>query len=147
MLKGRSLKSCAALVVFCCSLLLACISPAYATIVGNPVSDTSHPITIYASYSLSDPLTTGHSFSLPIFDAQPIKAIEPCSLSSMSFAFQSLQFQPYDYDVSLVTGFTLQGQAGSVLNSNVSRSAYNGLCITTSVIISAGYIFLVSPST
>ena len=131
MLKGRSLKSCAALVVFCFSLLLACISPAWATTQGQPVSDVSHPITIYAAPQLSDPITTGQSFSLPIFDAQPIKAVKPGDYSSLSLAFQSLQFQPFGYDVSLVIGFTVQGQAGSVLNSNVSISSYNGLCITS----------------
>lgn len=127
MLKGRWLKSCAALVVFCCSLLLACISPAWATIVGNPVSDSSHPITIYAGRPAYDVLSTGKSFSLPVFDTQPISVYKPNSYSSIGFGFQSLQFEPYSYDVSLVLGFTVLGQAGSELNSNVSTSAYNGL--------------------
>ena len=47
MSKGRSLKSCVALVVFCCSLLLVCISPAWAdTTSGDPNS-----FAIYSSFS------------------------------------------------------------------------------------------------
>lgn len=131
MLKSRLLKSCAALVVFCSSLVVACISPVYATTQGLPVSDVSHPITMYAAYSLSYPISTGQSFSLPIFDAQPIKVLTPGNYPGIAIGFMSLQFQPFDHDVSLVTGFTVQGSAGAILNSDVSRSAYNDLCITS----------------
>lgn len=47
MLKGRSLKSCVVLVVFCCSLVVACISPAFAaTTSGSPDS-----FGVYSSFS------------------------------------------------------------------------------------------------
>lgn len=131
MLKGRSLKSCAALVVFCFSLVVACISPVCAMTQGFPVSDVSHPITIYVTRSARDPINTGKSFSLPIFDMQGFDALSAGSYSSLGYTFKSLQFQPYSYDVSLVLGFTLVGSAGSKLNSNVNSSAYNGLCVTS----------------
>lgn len=55
MLKGRSLKSCVALVVFCCSLLLSCISPAWAdTTSGDPNS-----FAFYASFSGGPVATSG----------------------------------------------------------------------------------------
>lgn len=132
MLKGRSLKSCVALVVFFCSLLLACISPAWANIVGNPVSDSSHPITIYASWK-GDPINTGQSFSLPIFDHQGFGAFSSSNsqINGARAFYKSLQFQPYSYDVSLVLGFTVIGSSGTLLNADVSRAAYNGLRVTS----------------
>lgn len=55
MLKGRSLKSCVALVVFCCSLLLSCISPAWAvTTSGDPNS-----FAFYASFNGGPVATSG----------------------------------------------------------------------------------------
>ena len=132
MLKGRSLKSCAALVVFCFSLVVACISSAWANTVGNPVSDSSHPITIYASWK-GEPISTGQSFSLPIFDHQGFGAFSSSNtqINSARAIYQSLQFEPYSYDVSLVLGFTVIGSAGTLLNSDVSRAAYDGLRVTS----------------
>ena len=127
-LKGRSLKSCVALVVFCFSLVVCCISPAWANTVGVPSFDDAHGITIYAAIPTFDPIRQGQSFSLPVFDRQSIGVL-PAGFSggSYGFSFQSLQFQPFDYDVSLVLGFTVIGGSGVTANSNINPSAYNGL--------------------
>lgn len=127
MLKSRWLKSCVALVVFCFSLVVCCISPAWANVVGTPTFDDAHGITIYAGVPTSDPLYQGQSFSLPVFDRQGIAVLPNGFSGSYGFNFQSLQFQPFDYDVSLVIGFTVIVEAGGDANSNVSPSAYNGL--------------------
>lgn len=127
MLKSRCLKSCVALVVFCFSLVVCCISPAWANVVGSPTYDDAHGITIYACQPTLDPLRQGQSFSLPVFDRQGVAVLNNGFTGSYGFSFQSLQFQPFDYDVSLVIGFTVIGEAGVNANSNVLSSAYNGL--------------------
>lgn len=129
MLKGRSLKSCAALVVFCFSLVVACISPAWANTIGTPSYDDAHGITIYAAIPTQDPIRQGKSFSLPVFDLQGIGILpDGFSGSNYGFGFQSLQFQPFDFDVSLVIGFTVLGGSGiTAANSNLTLSEYNGL--------------------
>ena len=129
-LKSRSLKSCVALVVFCFSLVVCCISPAWANVVGSPIYDDAHGITIYASVPTFDPLRQGQSFSLPVFDLQGIAVLNNGFTGTYGFNFQSLQFQPFDYDVSLVIGFTVLGEAGVTANSNLNLSAYNGLLVS-----------------
>ncbi len=131
-LKYHSLKSCVALVVFCFSLVVACISPAWANTFGTPSYDDAHGITIYAS-TKGDPINTGKSFSLPIFDYQGFDALSSSGSYSEGIRvyYQSLQFQPFSHDVSLVLGFTLIGSAGTLLNSNLSSSSYNGLRTTS----------------
>lgn len=127
MLKGRSLKSCAALVVFCFSLVVACISPVWANTIGSPNYDDAHGITIYAGVFTSDPLRQGQSFSLPLFDRQSIAVMNNGFSGTYGFNFMSLEFQPFDFDVSLVLGFTVIGAAGADVNSNLTLANYNGL--------------------
>ena len=127
-LKSRSLKSCVALVGFFFSLVVCCISPAWANVVGTASYDDAHGITLYACPPTLDPLRQGQSFSLPVFDREGIAVLSNgYSGGSYGFNFQSLQFQPFDYDVSLVLGFTVIGGAGVTANSNINASAYNGL--------------------
>lgn len=126
MLKGRSLKSCAALVVFCCSLVVACISPAWANTYGLPAYDDAHGMTIYAcEYGPNEPIIVGKSFSLPIFDMQGFKAVNPRSSGRWGYAFQSLEFQPFEYDVSLVLGFTVIGPAAGSVSGSLDYSQYD----------------------
>lgn len=122
------LKSCVALVVFCFSLVVFCISPVWANTVGVPSYDDAHGITIYGAIPTLDPLRQGQSFSLPVFDRQGIGVL-PAGFSggTYGFSFQSLEFQPFDYDVSLVIAFTVIGGAGVTANSNINTSEYNGL--------------------
>lgn len=133
-LKGRSLKSCVALVVFCCSLLLACISPAWAGthIYGSPDYDDAHGMTLYACvYGPDDPIRMGQSFSLPIFDMQGFAAVSPRSSGAWGYAFQSLEFQPFDYDVSLVLGFTVIPPADGSVEGTLNYSQYDRVIGTT----------------
>lgn len=132
MLKGRWLKSCAALVVFCFSLVVACISPAWANTYGSPVYDDAHGMTLYASvYGPDDPIRTGKSFSLPVFDMQGFAAVNPRSSGSWGYAFQSLEFQPFDYDVSLVLGFTVIPPADGSVEGTLNYSQYDRVIGTT----------------
>lgn len=133
MLKGRSLKSCVALVVFCFSFLLACISPAWANTYGVPEYDDAHGMTLYACvYGPDDPIRVGKSFSLPTFDMQGFAAVNPRASGSWGYAFQSLQFQPFDYDVSLVLGFTVIPPADGSVEGTINYSQYDRV-IGTSV--------------
>ena len=126
MLKGRSLKSCAALVVFCFSLVVACISPAWANTYGLPEYDDAHGMTLYAcEYGPNEPIIVGKSFSLPIFDMQGFKAVNPRSSGRWGYAFQSLEFQPFEYDVSLVLGFTVIGPASGSVSGTLDYSQYD----------------------
>lgn len=126
MSKGRSLKSCAALVVFCCSLLLVCISPVWANTYGFPEYDDAHGMTLYAcEYGPNEPIIVGKSFSLPIFDMQGFKAVNPRSSGRWGYAFQSLEFQPFAYDVSLVLGFTVIGPAAGSVSGTLDYSQYD----------------------
>lgn len=122
MLKGRWLKSCAALVVFCFSLVVACISPAWAdtTIPTNSPSD--HAIVMYFSAPGFDPFLQGKNASLPVAgDFFVFKASDPSGSAHVGIKAISSIFQPYDYDVSLVYSFALvQG-----LNSSVTYSFSN----------------------
>lgn len=131
MLKGRSLKSCVALVVFCCSLLLACISPAWANTTGTPEYDDAHGMTLYAAGPLSDPLRQGQSFSLPIFDRQSVAVVSAGYSNPYGYSLQSLQFQPFAYDVSLVLGFTVIASHGGSVEGSIDYSAYDNMIGTT----------------
>lgn len=125
-LKSRSLKSCAALVVFCFSLLLACISPVWANTTGIPEYDDAHGMTLYACvYGPDDPIRNGKSFSLPLFDMQGFAAVNPRSGGSFGYAFQSLEFQPFEYDVSLVLGFTVIPPADGSVSGSLNYSQYD----------------------
>lgn len=131
MLKGRWLKSSAALVVFCFSLVVSCISPAWANTTGSPDYDDAHGMTIYAGVYTSDPLRQGQSFSLPIFDRQGVAGVPVRSSNPYGYAFQSLEFQPFDYDVSLVLGFTVIPLAGGSVSATLDYSKYNDLIGTS----------------
>lgn len=118
------------LVVFCFSLVVACISPVWANTIGSPDYDDAHGITIYAGPPTSDPLRQGQSFSLPLFDRQSIAVLNNGFSGTYGFNFQSLEFQPFDFDVSLVLGFTVIGEGSADVNSNLTPSLYNGLLAT-----------------
>lgn len=137
-LKRRSLKSCAALVVFFCSLLLACISPVWANTTGIPDYDSAHGMTLYVAGPQSDPLRQGQSFSLPIFDRQGIDTLSSGFSGSYSYAFQSLEFQPFDYDVSVVLAFTVIPLHGGSVDAVLNYSYYDNV-IGTSDYFRAGF--------
>lgn len=119
MLKGRSLKSCAALVVFCCSLVVACISPAWA--------DQSYPdssaigFALYAGRIQEDPVfqtkpcyvpfSGSHTFEIYNPQNPPGSVTTPINISAP-------QIEPVDYDRTLVIniGFAVTGGGDGGIN-------------------------------
>lgn len=137
---GRSLKSCVLLVVFCFSLVAVCISPAWANTVGSPSYDDAHGITIYACAPTLDPLRQGQSFTLPVSDRQGVSVISPDFPSGYGYGYnlQSLQFQPFDFDVSLVLGFTVIAPSAASVTGTLDYTAYDN-CIGTSNYFRKGF--------
>lgn len=125
MLKGRWLKSCVALVVFFFSLVVACISPVWANTYGSPDYDDAHGITLYVWKVNTDPLRLGRAFTLPVFDRQGVDALDAGYSGPFGYSFQSLQFQPFSYDVSLVLGFTVTPANGGTVSANLDYSRYS----------------------
>lgn len=131
MLKGRSLKSCAALVVFCFSLVVACISPAWASTTGTPEYDDAHGMTLYVSPYNTDPLRAGRSFTLPISDQQGLGVLAAGVNDNYGYAFRSLEFQPFDYDVSVVLAFTVIPAYGGTVSGTLDYNLYDNVVGTS----------------
>lgn len=106
-------------------MLLACISPAWANSTGIPDYDDAHGMTIYAGVYTSDPLRQGQSFSIPVFDRQGVAGVPIRSSNPYGYSFQSLEFQPFDYDVSLVLGFTVIPLAGGSVSATLDYDKYS----------------------
>lgn len=107
-------------------MLLACISPVWANTTGIPGYDDAHGMTLYACvYGPDDPIRNGKSFSLPLFDMQGFAAVNPRSGGPFGYAFQSLEFQPFEYDVSLVLGFTVIPPADGSVEGSLNYSQYD----------------------
>lgn len=114
------------MVVFSFSLVVACISPVWATAPGSASYDDAHGMTLYACEPGADPLRQGQSFSLPLFDRHGIAPVDAGFSGSYGFKFQSLEFQPFDFDVTLVLGFTVIAlPGGSVITTSIDSNAYN----------------------
>lgn len=125
MSKGRSLKSCVALAVFCCSLLLACISPACAeTTSGDPNS-----FAIYSSFSGGPVPTSGTS-----------PCIIPASGHHLFYSFKpsngtSISLRPYVHVPEIVP---VSYNRTFVLNLGFQGTSLN---CTVSNVVSAGTVF------
>lgn len=111
MLKSRWLKSCVALVVFCFSSVVCCISPVWALETVPVTSAINHNLVINVSYPTMDPETNGLLMAIPISGNFALKTLEytpsfnPGSTSAGMY-FRSAVFEPFDYDVTLVMGYT-----------------------------------------
>lgn len=82
-------------------------------------------MTLYAcQYGPNEPILVGKSFSLPVFDMQGFNAVNPRSSGKWGYAFQSLEFQPFEYDVSLVLGFTVIAPANGTVSGTLDYSQY-----------------------
>lgn len=124
-LRKRFLRSFVASVVFSFSLVVACISPVWATTtVGSPTYEDSNGLTLYVCPPTSDPIRQGLPISLPIFDTQGIAVVPAGFNHSYGYRFQTLQFQPFDYDVSLVVGFTVLAPPGGSVSGTIDYSQY-----------------------
>lgn len=124
MLKGRSLKSFVASVVFSFSLVVACISPVWAVSPATASYDDAHGLTLYASEPLVDPLRQGQSFSLPLFDRFGVSVLSDGFSYRYGYQFQSNQFKPFSFDVSLVLGFTVIVLPGGSVTASHDSLAY-----------------------
>lgn len=110
MLKGRWLKSCAALVVFCCSLLLACISPVWAA---NTVAVSDGRISLYCSVPTLNIQFNGERFVLPTTSANLVKSYPAWDYPTITFGmnFGAYDFQPFDFDVTLYCAYACMGES------------------------------------
>lgn len=79
-----------------------------------------------------DPIRMGRSFSLPLFDLYGVGVLKDVSYNSFGLAWQSLQFEPFESDVSLVLGFTIFSSPSLDTNSVVATSfSDNYLCFVS----------------
>lgn len=116
MLKGRSLKSCVALVVFCCSLLLACISPAWA--------DQSYPDTsaegfaLYAGGFQQEPVFQTKPCYVPFSGSHTFTILHPPQNTTAPIRIAVPQIEPVDYNRTLVIniGYACSGGTSSGVN-------------------------------
>ena len=123
MLKGRSLKSCVALVVFCCSLLLSCISPAWAdTTSGEPNS-----FAIYASFN-GGPVSTSGTAPLvfPASGHHLFYSWKPETGKALSFRpdFAVPEIVPADFNRTLVFNLGFQGLSLDVTNEDLFSATH-----------------------
>lgn len=125
MLKGRSLKSYAALVVFCCSLVVACISPAWAdTTSGDPNS-----FAVYASFSGGPEPASGTSpCVLPFSGHHLFHSFTPDSGASLSLRpmVHVPEIVPVDFERTFVLDLGFQGHSITV----TSETLYNYANVT-----------------
>ncbi len=118
MLNGRSLKSCVVLVVFCCSLVVACISPAFAaTTSGSPDS-----FGVYSSFSGGPVAPFGSSPCIvPASGHHVLLSFTPNSGTSLSIRPEVVvpEIIPVDYKRTLVFNLGFQGEGLSVTDQKL----------------------------
>lgn len=123
MSKGRSLKSCVALVVFCCSLLLACISPVWAdTTSGDPDS-----FAIYASFSGGPVSTSGTAPCIvPASGHHLFYSWKPESGESISLRPDVAvpEIVPVDFNRTLLLNLGFQGLSLDVTNEDLFSATH-----------------------
>lgn len=99
-LKSRSLKSCVVLVVFCCSLLLSCISPVWAD---AAYPDTSSPgFALYAGYNTLDPVAQSTPIYVPFSGSHTFATMKPSQSVDAYIAMYVPNIDPVDYDRTMV---------------------------------------------
>lgn len=118
MSKGRSLKSCVALAVFCCSFLLACISPVFAeTTSGDPDS-----FAIYSSFSGGPVSTSGTAPCIvPASGHHLFYSWESNAGTSLSIrAYVDVpEVVPVDFNRTLILNLGVQGLSLDVTNEDI----------------------------
>lgn len=117
-LKGRSLKSCVALVVFCCSLVVACINPVLAaTTSGDPDS-----FGVYSSFSGGPVAPFGSSPCIvPASGHHVFVSFTPKSGNALSIRPEIVipEMIPQDYRRTLLINIGFQGEGLSVTQEKV----------------------------
>lgn len=118
MLKGRSLKSCVVLVVFCCSLVAACISPAFAaTTSGSPDS-----FGVYSSFSGGPVAPFGSSPCIvPSSGHHVFVSFTPNSGTSLGIRPEIVvpEIIPKDFKRTLLINIGFQGTGLTVTRENL----------------------------
>ena len=124
-LKSRSLKSYVALVVFCCSLVLACISPAWA----DTTSGDANSFAVYSSFS-GGPVSTSGSAPCILPSSGHHLFYSWTAGSGKSFSLRPdvtvPEIVPVNFDRTLVLNLGFQGQSITV----TSESVYNYANVT-----------------
>lgn len=128
MSKGRLLKSCAALVVFCCSLVVVCISPAWAD---QSYSDTSSPgFAVYAGYNSIDPVAQSTPIYVPFSGSHTFDIMHPSQTVTVYCELSAPNIEPVSYARTLVIniGFCAfnHDTVGRVNRSNRNVTYYTG---------------------
>ena len=105
----RSLKSCVVLVVFCFSLVIACISPACAE---TAFPDTSVPgFSVYAGYTSLDPIGQSTPIYVPFNGSHTFCIMHPTQTVTTSLNIHVPQIEPVSFPRTLVIniGFYTKG--------------------------------------
>lgn len=111
MLKGRSLKSSVALVVFSFSFLLACISPAFAV----TYTDSNPAFLLYCSVG-SDPVSNSSPVSVPSFSNTPFFTSQSYG-TSYYLNFSSSHYEPLPYDSTLYAVIGVSSKTSSITSN------------------------------
>lgn len=107
MLKGRSLKSCVALVVFCFSLVVVCISPVWA----DTTSNDPDSFAVYASYPTLDPVYQSSPVVVPFSGDHLFASLSPASTVSNVKVYISVpEIIPVSYARTLVLDIGFSGK-------------------------------------
>ena len=99
-LKSRSLKSCVALVVFCFSLVVACINPVWA--------DASYPDTssagfaLYAGYNSLDPVAQSTPIYVPFSGSHTFAMVKPSQSFDTYISMYVPNIEPVSFDRTMV---------------------------------------------
>lgn len=115
MLKGRWLKSCAALVVFCFSLVVACISPAWAV----TYSDSDPAFLLYCSLVGQDPVFHSNPVPVPSFSNTPSFSSKSTGVP-YSLRFASSHFEPITNPSTLYCVVGVSCPSGTVSSNQTS---------------------------
>lgn len=121
-LKRRSLRACVVLVVFCCSLVAACISPVWAdTTSGDPNS-----FAVYASFTGGpDPASGTSPIVLPFSGHHLFHSFTPDSGTSLSLRpmVHVPEIVPVDFERTFVLDLGFQGHSITVTSENLYNYA------------------------
>lgn len=130
MLKGRSLKSFVASVVFSFSLVVACISPVWAS---STVAVSDGRISLYCAVPTDDTLFNGERFVLPTTAANLVKSYPAWNLPNATFGLKlgAYDFKPFDFDVTLYIAY-------SIMSSSIGNGASVSLNDSNSVLTAVG---------
>lgn len=127
-LKSRSLKACVVLVVFCFSLLLACIKPVWAD---AHYPDTSSPgFALYAGYNTLDPVAQSTPIYIPFSGSHTFDIMKPSQSVDAYIAMHVPNIEPVDFDRTMVIniGFCAfnNDKVGRINRSNRDVVYYTG---------------------